>query len=414
MDLLLGIALKHLFARKRQSIVSLIGIVLGVAFFLTISSLMQGSEKDFIRRLVDNFPHITIVDEFRKPRLQPVQQLYPDAAVEIRRVKPETEPRGIRGYEQTLEYLRAIPGVRSSPVLAEQALVSFAGRDYGVTLNGMVAEEVKDVSTIDHYMVDGSIDDLIANPDGIVIGSELATKLSLGKGDNITVTATTGQVRTFKILGIFRTGRSTYDESQAFVDLKRVQALFNRPHRANNIIIKLTDPYRAHDIAAEIEGRIGYKSVSWQEASEDLLSTIIIRDIIMYTVVSAVLVVAAFGIYNVISTVVLEKQRDIAILKSMGFHARDIQRIFVMEGVLVGSAGCLLGLPLGSLLMSALMQVRLKPPGSSEIVEMPIDWTWLQFAVAASFALIVAVAAALLPARKAARVQPVEILRGSA
>src|SRR5262245_12513373 len=293
MDLLLGIAVKHLFARKRQSIVSLIGIVLGVAFFLTISSLMQGSEKDFIRRLVDNFPHITIVDEFRKPRLQPVQQLYPDAAVEIRRVKPATEPRGVRGYEQTLEYVRAIPGVRSSPVLAEQALVSFAGRDYGVTLNGMVAEEVKDVSTIDHYMVDGSIDDLIANPDGIVIGSELPTKLSLGKGDNITVTATTGQVRTFKILGIFRTGRSTYDESQAFVDLKRVQALFNRPHRANNIIIKLTDPYRAHDIAAEIEGRIGYKSVSWQEASEDLLSTIIIRDIIMYTVVSAVLVVAA-------------------------------------------------------------------------------------------------------------------------
>jgi lipoprotein-releasing system permease protein len=412
MRLLLAIALKHLLARKRQSIVSLLGIILGVGFFLMISSLMQGSEKDFIRRLVDNTPHITINDEYRNPRLQPVSERHKSGAVELRSVKPLTETRGIRGYEQTIDYLRTLPDLRASAVLAGPALVSFAGKDFSITLSGMIPEELENITTIENYMKEGSIASLIANPDGIIVGAELTRKLSLSYGDNITVAAPTGQVRTFKIVGIFRTGRADYDEHQAFAGLKRVQALLNRPNRANTIIIKLTNPYRAHALAAAIENRIGYKSVSWQEASEDLLSTLTIRNIIMYSVVSAVLIVAAFGIYNVISTVVMEKHRDIAILKSMGFHARDIQRIFIMQGVLLGIAGTLLGLPLGSLLMASLMQVEFKPPGALEAIHMPMDWGWMQFAIASTFAMTAAIVAAYLPARKAAHVQPVDILRG--
>ena len=407
------IALKHLLARRRQSLVSLSGIVLGVAFFLAVSSLMQGSEHDFIRRLVDNSPHITIQDEFRNPRLQPVQQLYPEGAIEIRRVKPLTETRGIRGYPQILDDLRTLPALRASPVLVGQALVSFAGKDIAVSLNGMIPAEVNDVTTIQNYMAAGSVDALIANPDGIVLGDALVHKLSLALGENVTVTAPTGEVHTFKILGLFHTGRADYDNTQTFADLKRVQALLKRLNRANTIILKLSDPQRAHVMADEIERRFGYKSVSWQEANEDLMSTLTTRNIIMYTVVSAVLIVAAFGIYNVISTVVLEKQRDIAILKSMGFRARDIRHIFLIQGVLLGLAGSAVGLPLGAGLMLGLMQIRLKFPGSSDPVPLPIDWNWPQFAIAAGFAMCAALCAGLLPARKAASVQPVDVLRGA-
>ncbi len=414
MNLLASIAARHLLSRKRQSIVSLLGIILGVAFFLTISSLMKGSETDFIARLVDNSPHINISDEFRNPRSQPVFSAYPNAAIEMERVKPLTENRGIRGFKQALDNLPTlVPGILASPVLAEQALISSAGKNYGITLNGMIAKDIKTVTTIEKYMISGSIDELIGNQDGIIVGNELVQKLALNMGDNITVTSTNGQLRVFKIVGIFRTGRQAYDASQAFVDLKRVQALADRPNRANNIIIKLPDPYKAKEVAAEIESNISYKAVSWQEASEDILNTLVIRNIIMYTVVSAVLVVAAFGIYNVISTVVLEKQRDIAIMKSMGFHARDIRKIFIIQGIILGIIGSLIGIPLGMVLMKSLMQVKLKPPGSTEFVQMPLDWGWQQFAVAASFAIIAAVVAALLPARKAASVHPVDILRGS-
>ncbi|MGZ5932053.1 MAG: ABC transporter permease [Rhizomicrobium sp.] len=411
-SLLISIAVKHLLARKRQSIVSLFGIVLGVAFFLTISSLMLGSENDFIRRLVDNTPHINITDEYRNPRLQPAETMFPSAVLELRSVKPETETRGIRGYLQMLGYLRTIDGLRASPVLAGQALVSFAGKDVGISLNGVVPEELNTVSTLHSYMTVGSIDDLIANPDGIIIGSELARVMSLRVGENLTVAATTGQIHTFKILGVFHTGRASYDQSQAFVALKRVQSLLNRPNRINTIIIKLNDAYQARTVAAQIESHIGYKAVSWQEASEDIMSTLMIRNIIMYSVVSAVLVVAAFGIYNIISTVVMEKQRDIAILKSMGFHARDIEWIFVTQGCLLGLAGCAIGLPLGMAMMGGFMGLSFKVPGSSDPISIPMDWSWYQFVIAGSFAFAAATLAALLPARKAAYVQPVDILRG--
>jgi lipoprotein-releasing system permease protein len=413
MKLLVAIAVRHLLARKRQSIVSVMGIVLGVAFFLAISSLMQGSEKDFISKLVDNSPHINITDEFRNPREQPADKIYPQGAVEIRHVKPLTETRGIRGYQRIIEGLVAtVPGILASPVLAGQVLVSSAGKDYGVTINGMKPEEIRSVTTISNYMVAGSVDELIANPNGIIIGDELAKKLSLVMGNNLTIVATSGQIRTFKLVGLFHVGRANYDTTQAFVNLKRVQALLDRPNRANTIIVKLPDPYRARAVAADIESRIGYKSISWQEASEDIMSTLAIRNIIMYTVVSAVLVVAAFGIYNVISTVVMEKHRDISILKSMGFHASDIKRIFLVQGILLGIVGCLLGIPLGCFFMWALMQVHFKPPGGTELIQMPIDWSLPQFAIASAFAIVSAIMAALLPARKAALVQPVEILRG--
>jgi lipoprotein-releasing system permease protein len=276
----------------------------------------------------------------------------------------------------------------------------------------MVPSEVRDVTTIAEYMKEGTVDDLIVDPDGIIVGAELVRKMSLKRGDILSVGAATGQVRFFKIIGIFRTGRSSYDETQTFVHLKRAQALLDRGQRVNSIIVKLADPSAARRVASTVEARAGYKAVSWQESSEDLMSTLAIRNTIMFTVVSAVLVVAAFGIYNVISTVVMEKQRDIAILKSMGFFASDVRRIFVIQGVILGLVGSGLGLPLGSSFMYGLGQIRMKPPGASETIQMPLDWGLDQFAIAATFAIVASVVAALLPARKASLLQPVDILRG--
>jgi lipoprotein-releasing system permease protein len=410
---LLDVALRHLLARKRQTLVSLGGIVLGTAFFLGISAMMQGSEADFIHRLIDNSPHITVQDEFRNPRPQPVAAFYPAALIQMHRVKPETETRGIRNYKQALAYVRTFSGIKVSPVLLGQGLVSFAGKDEALSLNGMVPKDVDQVSTIASYLTEGSLKDMEANPDGILIGSELARILSLERGQSITISAATGQKHAFKIVGIFHTGRAAFDQRQVFLALKRVQALLNRPNRANELVVKLSDPYAARDVAARIEEHLGYKSVSWQEASEDIMSTLALRNIIMYSVVSAVLLVAAFGIYNVISTVVMEKQRDIAILKSMGFHANDIQIIFLTEGLFLGVLGCVLDLPLGAGIMAGLGQFHLKFPGTTQLNRMPIDWSWQQFAIAGGFALIAAVSAAWLPSRKGAKVKPVDILRGA-
>jgi len=412
MTLFFSIAVRYIWARKRQSFVSLLGIIIGVAFFLAISSLMQGSQTDFLKRLVDNSPHVTIYDEFRSAKEQPVEQLYRDRVIEIRSIQPLPETRGIRGYKQIIDDVRARAGVRASASLSGQAILNYAGRDYSIILNGMIPEDMKDLTTVEDNMKVGSVDDLIANPNGIIIGMALSKKLQLEKGDNITLTASTGQVRTYKILGIFETGSLDYDESQTFTDIKRVQAMMNKSNRANTIIIKMDDSSKARDLASDLEKKTGYKSVSWQESSENIMSTLAVRNIIMYTVVSAVLLVAAFGIYNIIFTIIMEKQKDIAILKSMGFAARDIQSIFLIQGCVLGVAGTIFGLPLGCAFMYGLSLITFNPPGLSEPVNMPIDWSAPQFIIAGLFAFFAAVIASYLPAKKGASVMPVEILRG--
>jgi lipoprotein-releasing system permease protein len=217
-----------------------------------------------------------------------------------------------------------------------------------------------------------------------------------------------------KIVGLFETGVSSVDEGQAYVLLKRAQILLDRPDRANMLVMQLDDAYAARDVAARIERRIGYRSQSWQEASENLMSVLLVRNVIMYSVVSAILVVASFGIYNIISTVVMEKRRDIAILKSMGFTARDIRRIFLWEGTIIGALGSASGIALGLALMALMQSFQFTPPDVTNPINLPIYWGIDQALMACAFATVSAMGAAYFPARKAGLVHPVDILRGQA
>ena len=413
MSIALDVALAHLTSRKRQTLVSLTGVVLGVAFFLAVSSLMRGSEQDFVKRLIDNSPHVTVYDEVRSSPTQPAVLRWPDAAVAISNVKPQTEMRGIRGWRERYAAIEALPGVRAAPVLTGTSVLTFAGRRQGVSLTGVVPDKMKHVTTIEEKMTSGSLDALTANSNGIVVGQGLIDKFSLRMGGSVSVLADDGSSRSLRIVGIFRTGNASYDETQTYVVLKRAQSILGRENRINRVILQLTDPYAARDIASQIEAMTGYKSVSWIEASEDLLSLLLVRNLIMYSVVSAILVVASFGIYNTISTIVLEKTRDIAIMKSMGFHARDIRRIFLVEGVIVGIAGSTGGLLLGLALMKLLSEVEIKAPGVVDVVHLPIWWGAEQYLIAAVFALVSCIAASYLPARRGGRVHPVDILRGA-
>ena len=412
MPIQLQIAVTHLLNRKRQTLVSLGGVVLGVAFFLAVSSMMRGSEKDFIKRLIEDSAHITIYDDYRHPQRQPAQLAWPQAAVAISHLTPKSENRGIRGYQEKLAYINALPSLKVAPLLVGPVVLTFAGREHAGTLSGIIPAKMKTVSAIEAKMRQGSLDALNANPNGIIIGQALAEKFQLQMNTNINVSTASGGNRIMKVVGIYRTGNTNYDESQTFINLKPAQVIFDRPNRVNRIMLKLDDANRARELATRIETHIAYKSISWMEASEDILSLLVVRNIIMFSVVSAILVVASFGIYNTLSTVVIEKTRDIAILKSMGFHTHDIQLIFLYEGSIIGVLGSLLGESLGVGLMLILGKIQIKPPGVNELTHLPIWWGKEQFLLAAGFALVSCILAAYLPARKAGRVHPVEILRG--
>ncbi len=168
----------------------------------------------------------------------------------------------------------------------------------------------------------------------------------------------------------------------------------------------------AREVATRIENDTGYKSVSWQEANEDLLSTFIIRNIIMYTVVGAILLVASFGTYNIISTITHEKARDIAIMKSLGLSEYTVRSIFVIEAMMIGVAGALVGFLLGYLLCLALGSITITNP-FLDSDRLPLAYSYVHYALAGMVALVSSVLAGYQPARKAARGNPVEIIRGA-
>ena len=413
MSLAASIAISHLLSRRRQTIVSVLGITLGVSFFLAISAMMRGSENDFMQRLVDNSPHVTVYDEYRNPRQQPVQIAFPSAIADIHGMKPRTELRGIRQYKEKLALIARRTDLQIAAVLQGQVIASFAGMTRGVSITGVKPEQMKNVSRIEDYFVTGSLDSLSANPSGIIIGVGLADKFQLKMGDKLSITSPSGTMHLMKIVGLFNTGSTNYDESQTFALLNRVQNLLERPNVANRLILKLQDPQQSAVVAHQIERELGYKTQSWQEASQDLMNLVLIRNLIMYSVVSAILLVASFGIYNVISTVVLEKTKDIAILKSIGFEARDIERIFLIEGAILGLIGSISGSVLGLTLMYGLSRIAIKSPFNTTSAFLPIDWSTDQILIAIAFAMLSALFAAWLPARKGGRVRPVDILRGA-
>lgn len=411
-SLILDIAYTHVAGRLRQTVVSIVGVALGVGFSIAMAALMQGSQEDFVTRLIDAMPHVAVSDETRTPARQPALDRFD--AVAVIGLKPEDDRRGIRNPTEVLAITRALAPGRIAPALTGQAVVRYGGGDVGLSLAGVdPAAELK-VSKIAEDMREGSFEALASDPNGIVLGDGVARKLGGSLGDQVAVTSSRGLLKRFRIVGLYHTGVTSQDDASGYVVLKAAQILYERPNAINQIRIRLADIDAARSVAARIETEIGYKAVSWEEANEGLLEAFKIRNVIMFTVVGAILLVAGFGIYTIVSTIVHEKARDIAILKSLGFREADMRRIFLVEGLMIGVVGSLAGWALGFGLTELLASIKFElRAGVTEISHLPVARDPLHYAVSAGFALASAGVAGYLPARKAAKVKPVDIIRGA-
>jgi len=411
MRLLFEIALTHIGGRGRQTLVSIAGVTLGVGFAIAMAALMQGSQKDFVGTLIDAMPHVQITDERRNPPVQPAALAFD--AVEWRGLRPREDPRGILNPTAAAAALEGwLPGALSAS-LRLQGVARYAGTDRGVEILGITAAEEAAVSTLDEDMIFGTLRDLDASGFGVVIGDRLAKRLSIQPGDSLQLTASNGVSRRFKVVGLFHSGIVASDETRVYVRLKTAQVLAGRQNAINDIRVRLADPDAAPVVAARAEELLGYKAVSWQEANESLLEAFQIRNVIMYTVVAAILVVAGFGIFNIVSIITHEKARDIAILKSLGFTERDVRFIFLAEGAAMGGAGGLLGMVLGYGLTRLLGSIKFEIEQATEVTHLPVLVNPVHYVIAAGLALAAASIAGYLPARKAAQGNPVDIIRGA-
>jgi lipoprotein-releasing system permease protein len=415
MNLSLSIAAAYMRHRKRASLISILGVTIGVGAYIAIAAMMQGFQNYFVSQIIDVAPHVVMRDEFRNPPPQPAALVYgPEAAIALRGQKPKEELRGIRNHRAVLEAASALPGAAVAPALTAQALIRYGGRDLGVTLTGIRPEDEPRVSNLEKDLIAGRLDNLATTANGVIIGSGIAYRLGLQMGDRVTVVGPTGNRLTMKIAGIFNTGITNIDDGTAYALLKKVQVLQDRINVVNQIRLRLADVDTARDVAASLEGRFGYRTEGWQETNSNVFSIFRIQNIIMYSTVGMIALVAAFGIYNIISTVVTEKHRDIAILKSMGFAERAIEQVFLMQGLLVGVIGAVCGWLLGYALVEALAAIRLPMEGFARHDGLILYRSTAHYVQSGIVGTLAAVLAAVLPARKAARVQPVDIVRSAA
>ncbi|MBL1147632.1 MAG: ABC transporter permease [Pseudomonadota bacterium] len=418
MNTVLVIGWEYLKNRRRQTVLSIVGVMLGVSFFIGIASMMKGMHDYFIEKLIDVAPHVKIMDEFRNPQQQPVYQRFPDAAVELRGIKPREEIRGIHSARSILERLTAMDGLAVSPVLQGQVFLRYGGKDVAAALTGIRPEMERHASNLERDMTQGDLNALLTNSNGIIIGEELAHKLGARLGAKISAISPAGNTRTMKLVGLFNTGVTEVDGSTGYAMLKKVQILQDRENRINQINIRLQNVDDATSLAADLEKRYGYRTESWQETFANIFEMFVIENIIMYSTVGVIIIVSSFGIFNIISTSVNEKSRDIAILKSIGFSEGDIRKVFLFQGIVIGLIGSIFGWVLGAMLVEMLASFRID---LGEEVNMPIKfegmpvfrsvWLYIGGAVMATLSSVIS---AYIPARKAAALYPVDIIRGAA
>ncbi|MEZ5854343.1 MAG: ABC transporter permease [Hyphomicrobiaceae bacterium] len=410
MKLILDIAFTHVFTRVRQTLVGMIGVAMGVGFSVMMASLMEGSQRDFVAQLVDSLPHITVSDERRNPPRQPAQDVY--AAVEFKGLRtPVTRP-GIKNPYAIMASLEAWLSGAAAPSVASRAVIRYAGRDTAASVTGIDPRRERSVSKLPTQIRQGTLEALYKSSNAIILGDKLASKIGARVGNTITLVSGTGQVLSCTVVALLHSGLSQADETQAYTLIKTAQILAGQTGLVNAIRIRTTDIMAARVVAQRIEAQTGYKAVSWQEANEDLLSAFQIRNFIMYTVVGAIVLVASFGTYNIISTITHEKTRDIAILKSLGFTEATVRMIFLIESLLIGLAGTIAGWILGYVLCRMLGSVEFKSP-FMDATTLPLYYTPVHYLLAGAVAMTASAIAGYLPARKAASVHPVEIIRGA-
>ena len=410
MNLILDIAFTHVRARVRQTGFAVAGVATGVGFSIMMAALMQGSQDDFTHRLVNTLPHITVTDERRTPPKQPAEVLF--NAAEIHGLTPEARRPGIKNPLAIMAALEAwVPGA-VGPSVKVQAIIRYANHDIATSVIGIDPRREAKVSELPKQMRGATVNALYRATNAIIVGDRLPEKIGARIGSNITLQTSQGARISAQVVGFFHTGVRQQDEGTAYVLTKTGQILAQQTSLINEMRIRLTDPMKAREIAARVESDTGYKSVSWQEAFEDLLATFIIRNIIMFAVVGAILLVASFGTYNIISTITHEKARDIAIMKSLGLREFTVRMIFVTEALIIGLVGALAGFTLGYLLCVGLGSIEIKNPFLDSNY-LPLAYSYVHYLLAGMVALVSSVAAGYAPARKAARLHPVEIIRGA-
>ncbi len=412
------IALTHLLAKKKQSIIAMLGVTFGISMFIIMISFMTGVNQFTEDMAMDNTPHIRVY----KPLKIDDDKIIADAAgtqkdnwYVVEHQRPKNELPRIKSAFSLMKQIEGMPEVEGvAPQVASQVFynngpIQIPGNIYGIDVKAQIR-----LFGLDRKMDEGDLEDLLKGTDLVMMGKGLAKKMNVSVGDRISITTPEGNNLSFRVGGIFSFGVAAMDESRCYATLATVQKVLSKdPSYITDLNIKLKDVHEASAFKAKLENQLDDVYMEdWETANASLLAGEEVRNIMLVVVCATLLVVAGFGIYNIMNMNIINKMKDIAILKATGFQGGDVTAIFLLQSVIIGVAGGALGLLIG-FFFSYLLSITPFPAGEFfRIDTFPVNFNPWHYASGLGFGFLTTLFAGYFPSKRASKVDPVKIIRG--
>jgi len=410
------IAARYLLTHLRQTLVCVAGVTISVMMFVAMTSMMGGFTDKFIIETVESGGHVIVHDEPRETRTPILERVVtdPHAVLSLEGDKPREQVRRIKNPAGLLAAVRRLPGVvAAAPVVNGDCVATYGTKTYPMQVFGVDPAQQTAVTTIGDNVVQGSFDRLKTTANGVVLGRGVAQQLGVRLDDSVTLSSNTGGLTFAKVVGIFETGVTPVDYGRSYMLLTAAQTLLDRKNVVNEVVVRTEDYTRAEATARQIESLCGYKTESWQEANANFLKIFAVQTVITYIITAALMVVAAFGVLNILVMAVLERVNDIAILKSFGLSRADVTRIYLLQGLAIGLVGSAIGLVLAKLTVEGLRRLPIRMEGLVSSEGLLMTESPGQYLTAFAMAMAVVLVAAVYPARRAASFDPVSVIRGA-
>ena len=411
------LGLKYLLARRKQTFLMLLGIFFGSAAYVSISGFMLGFREYLIDQLVNNNPHIHI--QSREDFLSDHSLDEAFFGKEFNFVFWDPPPSGrkdsaiIENPQSWYERLHSDSRVIAySPVLTAAVIFSNGKATVPASVLGCDPLQQVKVTNIGKYVVEGSFNDLASGGNRLIIGEELKKRLGVRIGQNVLLSLAKSSPTPFKIAGIYKTGNKLSD-ALAYGSLGDIQKVNKTSNQINQISVRVQDYSQAAMIANSWASLSPEKVQSWDQINESIFNVFRIQDVVRFLSIGAIMIVAAFGIYNVLNMTVMQKRRDVAILRSMGYSTGEIVSLFFTQGLVLGVTGTASGLSFGYFLCVYLKTLPFRGPMGGP-GHMMVSMDPQIYIYAAILALSSACLASILPAYSAGKLEPIEIIRTGA
>jgi lipoprotein-releasing system permease protein len=407
------IALRFLTAKKRAMVMSLSCIILGVGLFIVTQAATTGFQEFFIKTILGTNGAILIQDKLQAT-MRSIEVSGYNSGVEIRQKEGQKYIEGIEYPALLTEGVKSFKNVKGvSAVLRGSVTIRSSFREQTAQAYGIVIEDHLAVSDLASQIVQGSLQDFRVQEGGALIGRVIADKLQLDPGDTFEI-ENKGEIHHFKVSAIYQTGVNDIDSVRIYIQMDQARALFKKPTGATYLQVSLFDRNRALEDAAEMSNSLAHKADAWQEREKSWLGVFRAFRVATAITVSVFTLIAGLAMFNTLAMIVLEKTKEIAILRSMGYTRQDISRIFLWQAAIVLGIGSVLGCALGAIITYAVSQYPLPITGIFTTHKFLVQWSRWHYLEAVVCSIIIVMIASLVPARRAARLEPGDIIRGTA